>query len=249
MLNEWQKNDGSFRRDRRDFLRLGSVAIVGIATTAAVAENATQGIAEAFISQPLPLLGVGYCNPGSAQPSRLIAAANLPSGDALLRSAPVRVSVKAFHRASQHGALPMSVGLNVHYPGDARFMAWHSSVRGSRSTNSSPVSFLASAEDSGALTMSLESRTPRTALARRLMSQSEPRVEESVFSLGFASGAKLRRGIYVVAFRESSGEKTPDWSSLRFDAADSRIHGSAIIGSRPAPFSYVVLSTGYGDKA
>jgi hypothetical protein len=253
MSKQSEKHDGMFRRDRRDFLRFGSVAVLGITTTA-VAENASRGMVEAFIAEPLPLLGVGYCNPGSAQPSRLIAAEHLSAGDSHFHRTPVRLRISGFHRAEQHRNQPMSVGLNVHYSDEARFMAWHSAVRGSLRLVSSPIKMLVPVDDERGLTLSVDSLRARSSVARRVLQDDEPRLDESRLTLGFSSSdarAKLRRGTYVVAFRESSRDAKPDWSSLRYDpsSADSLLREATLTGSRPAPFSYVILTTDYGDKA
>jgi hypothetical protein len=253
MYKQSKKRDGNFRHDRRDFIRFGSVAIVGIATTA-VAENGVRGVAEAFMGDPLPLLGVGYCNPESAHPGRFFAAEHLSSGDTRFQTTPVRIAINGFRRAEQHRGTPMSIGLNVHYSDAARFMAWHSAARGRVQLTSSPVAATVPVDASSALTFSVDSLTRRSALAQRVFRDDQPRLEESLVSLGFGSSdarAKLRRGVYVVAFRESARDVQPDWSSLRYEpsSADSPLRVTTLSGSRPVPFSYVMLATEYGDKA
>ena len=253
MLKHWGKNDETFRKDRRDFLRLGGVAMVGIATTA-VAENTAHGIASAFITQPLPILGIGYCNPESAHPDRVIAAEHLSSGDSRFRDRAVSLGVRSFHRAEQHEGSPLSVGLNIHFKDDARFIAWRSAARGSRRTNGSPLKALVAVDENDTLTLSLDSMTQTSPLARRVLGNEETRIEESVATLGFGSSsshAKLRRGIYIVAFRESARDAAPSWGSLRYDStsAASPLRAATVIGSRPAPFSYMILSAEYGEKA
>jgi len=241
--------DGRFLLQRRDFLRLSSVAIAGAATTA-FADDAIRGVTSAFVSQPLPLLGIGYCDSSSASPHRVIAAERLASGDSSLGDT-VRLRVAGFRRAEEHAGKPLSIGLNVHYP-DASFFAWSSASRGRALNVSSPVAVNVPLSDDG-LTLSIDALITQPAIMRtftkRILNREPSTSEKSVASLGFGSSrdqAKLRSGTYIIAIRESNRDAAPDWSALRYvSSADGvgSVHVAGFLGTQPAPFSYVIITT------
>jgi hypothetical protein len=249
MIEKLEKK--SSHHDRREFLKLTSVGIAGIATSAA-GSDAMRDVAASFLAQPLPLLGVGYCNPQSAHPDRVISADRLSSGDSRFGDVPVRLRIVGFRRAGEHAGKSLSIGLNVHYP-EAQFIAWRSSSRGRTLLNSSPVAASVPVADTRALTLSIDALSERPAALRALASRiapagSRPRFEESIINLGFGTSdatTKLRRGVYILAFRESAGEGTPAWSSLRYRADDSTLSVAGLEGERPASFSHIVLTTDY----
>src|SRR5947207_5842484 len=97
----------------------------------------------------------------------------------------------------------------------------------------------------------------RSITQRIIKSDEQPKtIEQSIASIGFGSSdapAKLRRGVYVLAIRESENDVAPDWTSIRWSSAengmmrsgDGPLRVSTLIGSRPAPCSCVVFTTDY----
>jgi hypothetical protein len=70
---------------------------------------------------------------------------------------------------------------------------------------------------------------------------SEPATEAPLaLTLGSDSGAlKLRRGVYVIAFRERGGDSIPPWSAHSLTAKG----GQLVVDTRS--FSYVVMTVDY----
>ncbi|HEY2322163.1 MAG TPA: hypothetical protein VGJ82_04780 [Thermoanaerobaculia bacterium] len=247
-----------FAMRRRDFLRLSSVAAVGVAASA-FADGAVQSITESLMPRPLPLMGVGYWNGTFAEPSshRLVNAEHLSSGDRAFSQSGARLRIAGFWRAPQHENEPLTVGVNVHFPvagapdGRAPFIAW-ASVSPARTA--SPTAFTVPVDGSNPIELSVDTavRVNAPALHRELP---EPAREESFLRIGMGGdGAKLRRGVYFVAVRESSKDPRPDWSSIHVVAPKDGVlspkgtgplFAETLFGRRAVPFSYVVLTADY----
>jgi hypothetical protein len=251
---------GTFLLERRGFLRLSSVAMFGIATTG-LADTAVQGVKSVFLPEKLPLMSIGYAKTFDGANERMIPAERISSGDHAFADGGVRLRIAGFWRAPQHRGTPLSIAVNVHYP-DAPFIAWSSASRGSALTSGSPIGATIPIDTTHALQISIDSLTARPSMVRSITRRvlnsgdDQPRVEQSIATIGFGSSdapAKLRRGVYVLAIRESDRDVTPDWSSIRWSSAESGMTANgdgplrvaSVIGSNPAPFSYVVLTTDY----
>src|SRR5512133_1672189 len=102
---------------RRDFLRLSSVAAVGVAASAFAEGSVVGSAAGALLARPMPLLGVGYWDGSFAEPSthRPVAADRLSSGDRKFLDGGARLRVAGFWRADAQKQ-PLSFSVNVHYP-------------------------------------------------------------------------------------------------------------------------------------
>jgi len=251
----------TFVIERRGFLRLSSVAMFGIATTG-LADGAVQKVKSVFLAENLPLMSIGYAKTLEGANERMINAERISSGDRAFADNSVRLRVAGFWRAPQHRGTPMSIALNVHYPDAAPVIAWSSASRGSVITSGSPTRATVPVDATHALQISIDSLNARPsamrAITQRIIkSDEQPKtIEQSIASIGFGSSdapAKLRRGVYVLAIRESENDVAPDWTSIRWSSAengmmpsgDGPLRVASLIGSRPAPFSYVVLTTDY----
>jgi hypothetical protein len=184
---------------RRDFLKISSAAVIGAAATA---------LTPGALLIPLersdaPLLGIGWA---AAPPTenaasvRLGDARRLVFGDSRFAANRVRLAI-----APSAGHVVSDVGnaLEVIYPSESRYHAW--------STMPHYVS------PGVNLTVPMAGNRLQFAVGRSRPSADKgaPRVnEESILTLttGSSSGvAKLKKGVYVIAFREKEGQKV-DWS-------------------------------------
>lgn len=249
-----------FAMRRRDFLRLSSVAAVGVAASA-FADDAVQSITETLMPRPLPLMGVGYWNGTFAEPSshRLVNAEHLSSGDHAFRGAGARLRIAGFWRAPQHQDEPLTVGVNVHFPvagapdGRAPFIAW-ASVSPARSA--SPTAFTVPVDGSNPIELSVDSAVRGNAANAGHRELPAPARTESFVRIGTSGDdvAKLRCGVYFVAVRESAKDPRPDWTSIHVVApkdgflspnGSGPLVAETLFGRRPVPFSYVVLTADY----
>jgi len=249
-----------FAMRRRDFLRLSSVAAVGVAASA-FADDAVQSITQSLMPRPLPLMGVGYWNGTFAEPSshRLVNAEHLSSGDSAFSESGARLRIAGFWRAPQHENEPLTVGVNVHFPlagapdGRVPFIAW-ASVSPARSV--SPTAFTVPVDGSNPIELSVDTAVRANAAPALHRELPEPERAESFVRIGTSGDnvAKLRRGVYFVAVRESSKDPRPDWSSIHVVApkdgvlspkGSGPLFAETLFGRRPVPFSYVVLTADY----
>ena len=246
-----------FAMRRRDFLRLSSVAAVGVAASA-FADDAVQSITQSLMPRPLPLMGVGYWNGTFAEPSshRLVNAEHLSSGDRAFSDAGARLRIAGFWRAPQPEHEPLTVGVNVHFPvagapdGRAPFIAW-ASASPARTVN--PTAFTFPVDGSNPIELSVDTAVRAKAVVHSQLPEAAR--EESFVRIGTSGEvAKLRRGVYFVAVRESSKDPRPDWSSIHVVApkegvlspkGSGPLFAETLFGRRPVPFSYVVLTADY----
>jgi hypothetical protein len=249
-----------FAMRRRDFLRLSSVAAVGVAASA-FADDAVQSITESLMPRPLPLMGVGYWNGTFAEPSshRLVNAEHLSSGDRAFIKSGARVRIAGFWRAPQHENEPLTVGVNVHFAvagapdGRAPFIAW-ASVSPARTAG--PTTFTVPVDALNPIELSVDTATRVASSGPLHRDLPQPTRAESFLRIGTGGDdiAKLRRGVYFVAVRESSKDPRPDWSSIHVVApkdgvlspkGSGPLYAETLFGRRAVPFSYVVLTTDY----
>jgi hypothetical protein len=252
---------GTFMIQRRDFLRLGSVAAVGIATSA-MAGDLAGSVTGVLAPQSLPLLSIGFLD-GSLQASgrRVVAAESLSSGDRDFLRAGAALRIAGFWRAETHRATPLSIGVNVHYPnadapeGRTGVLAWACSSHGRTASAGRTRRLAMPVDETHQIELSVDGRSHDSGMVKLLKNRlsgegSAPKVEETFarLSLSTAGGAKLRRGVYFLAVRESPGDRAPNWSAVRAQApgSDELVTGSGgplvdLLG-RPVSFSYVVLS-------
>jgi len=251
---------GTLVMERRNFLRLSSVAMFGIATTG-LADGAVQRVKSVFLPERLPLMSIGYAKSLEGAGERMIAADRISSGDRAFAENGVQLRVTGFWRAPQHRGTPMSIAVNVHYP-DAAVIAWASASRGSVLASGSPTRSTVPVDDTHALQLSVDSLSARPsamrALTQRMLTTDEQvkTIEQSIAKIGFGSSdapAKLRRGVYVLAIRESESDIAPNWNSVRWTSAangmmpegDGPLRVVGALGSHAASFSYVVLTADY----
>jgi hypothetical protein len=261
-------NDGAdFRPSvmpRRQFLLLGSSALVGAAATSLPA----QILSAAFADSTLPLLSVGYfagtaADLAASGRSRgsLVSAESLRSGDASLESSGLRLRVQQFSRAAERRVEPHTIALNVLYRIDGKddqktpFAAWTHSLNASGAHRTSANRFVVPVSASSPLELTVARRAPRVAsIAASDFVRDEdfqmtagPGRSVASFTLGREHGAnKLRRGIYVLALRRTASQGTPDWQSIRFiapaEGSAPVLQRASIFGNEPVSFDYIAIS-------
>jgi len=260
--------DASSRRflmRRREFLTLGSTAVVGAMATnlpAAVARavdgrgNATQ-LSIGFWDGPVRATNA----PASLRAP--ISAEALPVGDPRFISGGARVSVLGFWRGEGRRT-PISVSVGVWHDvagvGRTPVVLWTSD--GGHSRLVVPV------DSTGALELSINAtarpvHTPGNRIAERDTLPLVTSYDESLsagelvaLKLNFDGGSKLRPGVYIVALQEK-GASAPAWSSLNVadltDAESLKGRGpltQSHLFSRSAPdFDYLLLNVELGSPS
>ena len=198
---------------RREFLKLASVAAVGVAFS-------ERNLLAATTSGIVPLLGVGYAAslPRDGFSVPMADASTILSPDPTFISRAARVAVVGGARSKQHANSEGGVGMDAYFPitgRDAarypRFSFW--SVAGNSQTG--PVSFRIPVLATTGLPFVVRRLRPtnvKTAL--NTIPPLEPETSAVTLSLGSVDGPKLTRGVYAFAFREEAGDSAPSWSRL-----------------------------------
>jgi hypothetical protein len=235
--------------ERRQFLLLGSAALVGFAARDLRAD-AIRPAAEAALPESLSLAFVGgYIGDGRSNASIKGSAAvevadRMTVGDPSFLGKSAQVSVLGLWRAEARRHEPLSVTVKAYYPtslsagGDTPLFAWNQTHRAVRNTQRRS-SFIVPIDEAG-LRLELESTIPQSGLSnagyavRRRISlpgqaaDGAPRAQAALreqpnvasLSLGIESGvAKLRQGTYVVVLLPK-GSAAPDWRAVRYTPAD-----------------------------
>jgi hypothetical protein len=231
---------------RREFLRVGSFAVLGVA----VAMNETKLFAAANGSGIVPLMGVGYA-PSLPQPGYSIP---LASADAILSPDPrfigsgARISVIGAARAASHGnalggiAVDALFSVSHRRPDDPlRFSFFSINGHADHDAVSGATSFTIQVPSTGGVPFLV--RRVRPAIQKESTEQPplEPEVTPLTLSLGNVAGPKLARGVYVLAFREEDSDGMKDWGRMAIARTDT---GYVISG---ATFSYLILNVDYAD--
>lgn len=238
---------------RRQFLLVGSAAVLGVAATGYPSELIRTAAGQAG---ELSLLSVAHTdkllakNRAAAAGTRLVR----PTGglDARFVRDGARVTVHGFWRSARWAAEPLSLGVTALFPlGEEKtpFHAWAVCASGEAVHGSNPITFHIPVAARQPLEIRVDSRAPLGArqTSRRLTdilrvaSAGEPKV--ATCSLGPGGVAPLRRGTYFIALGEAR-QKAPRWSSIH--VADLTADGALAL-SGPGPlgrvdFDYLMIS-------
>jgi hypothetical protein len=229
---------------RREFLRISSVAAVGVA----IVTMSDGNLFAATSSGIVPLMDVGYAPslPAAGFSIPLNSADSILSPDPRFISTGARVSVVGAKRADRHRNEPGGIGVDALFATNHRqpdnpshFRFFSVNGRADVDTISGPVSFnMPVLSTSGVTLMVTRQRaTPQEPSATPPPLESE--VSALTLSLGNVAGPKLARGVYVLAFREENGDSMSNWSRLSIANGDG---GYYIAG---ATFSYLLLNVDY----
>jgi hypothetical protein len=235
---------------RREFLRISSVAAIGVAV-AAISER--KAFAAASDSGIVPLMGVGYAPslPLTGYSIPLASADSILSPDPRFISSGAHISVVGSRRAAGHANTPGGIGVdalfatNHRQPGDpSHFTFFSISGRSDADSVSGPISFTMPVLATTGVGLLV--RRQRPALKEVAAASVPPSIESEVspitLSLGNVAGPKLTRGVYAFAFREEESDSMSNWGRLSIVPTEG---GYMIPG---ATFSYLLLHVDYAEQ-
>ena len=218
---------------RRDFLKLGSAAVAGIAGTGWPTS------AFAVLNQlPKKFLSAGYA---AAEPAEneivwLTPASKLMSGDIAFLNRDVQVTIRSSFALKSRGPKARIAAIDVVFPATGYQANEYPTYRAYQqaSESSGPVSFRVPVDATSGLQLLFSRLDPDADL-----SQPQRADDMVTFKLnGSSSDPKLQRGIYVVAYGEQAA---PNWSAVPITR-----QGRDIVVPK-ATFSYVVIGIDYAD--
>jgi hypothetical protein len=234
---------------RREFLKFGAWGIIAGAVSPTILRGAPM---ERPTPSGMPLLSVGYADaaPSAGEAVRLQPASSILTGDIGFLSRGARLTFESFARGAKYrDRLLGGAAIDVVYPVRSytdermpRFRAWSFNGRQEGESVSGPISFNVPVSATGGVQLIVrrtQSDAPETAesVPRGGASSSE---SAAPLSLGFDSRlAKLQRGVYVIAFRETDDDVMTSWDLFRL----SRRGNNLVV--TPAPFSYVLMNVDY----
>lgn len=227
---------------RREFLKIGSLAIVGTAASGLFRpERLFAAAADAAV---VPLLSVGYVPqaPDEEHPAaRLGYASELLMGDTAFLSRGARVTLGSFERHSKtRSQAPAGVEIDAIYPANGyapdkfpRFRAWMAINKDGNELGAPGARF----------TMPVTSTAGVQFVVGRPGSEANENAAALLrLSTGVESGTlKLQRGLYVIAFRESGSDSAPNWGAYRL------VWNKGALSIPNASFSYVIMTIDYAN--
>jgi hypothetical protein len=195
---------------RREFLKLASVAAVGVAIS-------ERNLFATTSSGIVPLIGVGYAAslPENGFTVPMTDASTILSPDPTFINRAARVTVLGASRAKQHADAAGGIGVDAYFP-----------ITGREAANFPRFSFWSAANESvggrtsfrmpALATTGLSFVVRRMRPAVRINALNEvPALETETspltLSLGNVEGPKLARGVYALAFREENADTAPSW--------------------------------------
>ena len=237
---------------RREFLRISSTAVIGIAASGLINPKALFGATTAG-SAFQPLLSIGYAPvvPWGGGFVPLASAEGNLTPDPLFIMRGARVTVHGSERSPNQKNAPGSLYLDAIFPAisgaaseDSRFGFWSVAGHPVRDSFSNKMSFRVPVLATTGL--SFLARYKRPALVSAAASSEPPPLEQDnspfTLSLGGVPGPKLQAGHYVIALRESADDSAiPNWDRLRLGTNGGKL---VVEG---ANFAYVVLTVDYGE--
>jgi hypothetical protein len=238
---------------RREFLRISSTAVVGIAASGLINPKALLAATTATGAAFQPLLSIGYAPhlPWGDGAVALTAADSNLYPDPLFIQRGARVTVLGSSRSQNQKNAPGSLFLDAIFQANSgassdnsRFGFWSVAGHPVRDSFSNKVSFNVPVLATTGL--SFLARYARPNIISAPTSGDMPPIEQDntpfTLSLGAVPGPKLQGGVYVVALREAADDASaPNWDRLRITKDNGRV---AVDG---ATFGYVVLTVDYGD--
>jgi hypothetical protein len=230
---------------RREFLRISSVAAVGVA----IVTMSDGSLFAATSSGIVPLMDVGFAPslPAAGFSIPLNSASSILSPDPRFISTGARIAVVASKRADRHRNAPGGIGVDALFATNhrqpenpAHFRFFSVNGRPDADAISGPIRFNVPVPSTSGVTLMVTRQRPSTS---QEASATPPPIEAETspltLSLGNVAGPKLTRGVYVLAFREDENDSMSNWSRLSIANGDG---GYYISG---ATFSYIILNVDY----
>jgi len=196
---------------RREFLKLASVAAVGIAFS-------ERNLLAATSSGIVPLLGVGYASslPKDGFSVPMADASSILSPDPAFIRRAARVSVVGGARAAQRANVDGGIGIDAYFPITGReaekfprFSFWSANGQSVSGSLSFRMPALATTG------LSFIVRRLRPTNVKNELNTAPPLESETspvTLALSNGDGPKLARGVYAFAFREENGDAVPNWN-------------------------------------
>jgi hypothetical protein len=229
---------------RREFLRISSVAAVGVA----IVTMSDGNLFAATSSGIVPLMDVGFAPslPAAGFSIPLNSATSILSPDPRFISTGARIAVVAARRADRHRNEPGGIGVDALFATNhrqpenpAHFRFFSLSGRTDADTISGPIGFNMPVPSTSGVTLMVKRQRPTPQAPSTTPPAMESEVSPLTLSLGNVAGPKLTRGVYVLAFREEDNDSMSNWSRLSIANGDG---GYYIAG---ATFSYMILNVDY----
>jgi hypothetical protein len=233
---------------RREFLRISSVAAMGVAVVA----MSDRKLFAATSSGIIPLMDVGYAPslPLTGYSVPLASADSILSPDPRFISSGARVTVVGARRAASHKNAPGGIGVDALFTVNHRqpdnpehFRFFSVAGRPDSDAISGPLSFTMRVPSTSGVELLVRRQRPSLGDDTSTTAPPiEPEVSPITLSLGNVAGPKLTRGVYALAFREEASDSMSSWNRMAIAPADG---GYYISG---ATFSYVLLDVDYADN-
>jgi hypothetical protein len=232
---------------RREFLRISSVAALGVAVVA----MSERSLFAAESSGIVPLMDIGYAPflplPGYSVP--LAAASSILSPDPHFIGSGARVSVVGAGRATGHNNAPGGIAVDALFsvshrrPDDpSRYRFFSVAGRPDTDAVSGQLSFTIQAPATSGISLLVRRLRPSSQPSSVTPPPIETEASALTLSLGNVAGPKLNRGVYALAFREEEGDSMTNWGRMALAPAES---GGFIISG--ATFTYLLLNVDYAD--
>jgi hypothetical protein len=224
---------------RRDFLKLTSLAVVGFAGSGLLPTLAFAKSSDSPVS-----LGYSSDLPADGGRRPLTAASSMLVGDPSFLSREAKITVRSSFRATAAAKNLDTVSIDVVYPElgvDARaypsFRAWTTGSDGFRHLSSQRATFRVPVDGTSGLQLNLIRQPSGTTKNANTGGKPDATI---VLGLGSTAGQpKLQRGVYVVAYRETTDGTDPSWDRLDLvrNGSDLTISGGSL--------SYAIFTVDY----
>jgi hypothetical protein len=226
---------------RRQFLKVASVAAVGVAFSERKLFAATDSGIE-------PLLSVGY-TPSLPQDGFMVPMSNasaILSPDPGFLSRAARVSVVGGARAKQYLNSAGGIGVDAFFPITGRNTENYPRYSFWSATGDSPsgrLSFRMPAVATTGLSFVVRRMRPTVASgALNAIPALETETSPLTLSLGNVAGPKLARGVYALAFREEANDSAPSWGRM------SMVNQKGQYSLSGASVTYLLMQVDYDEE-
>jgi hypothetical protein len=236
---------------RREFLKVTTFGIVagalnpGILSAARLLKRNPGGE---------PLLAIGFAEnaPKAGESVALQSASSLLTGDPTFISRGVRLTFDSFSRAPKYrDQLAGGAAVDVIFPANSytpdklpRFRAWSFLGREDGDTASGPISFTVPVTATDGLQLVVRRTSREDVETAKNSPRGSATGDESAAPFIFGTDsrfAKLQRGVYVLAFRETVDDVVAGWSPFRLT------NRNGALALNPVTVSHVVVSVDYAS--